>query len=744
MLSPEHHTDRHSAESSAPEAFLLSSDVVIVVWDVRHKIVSSPALALADGGRVAPMASLRLPLGRGGTRLIWAFRPQGMDSLDLSLSAGALGPIADLKTPPRDALIHAPGDVLLDDLPDGGRATLLNALLNTWVAMFKLGRSRSFTRFLNDLVGLMAADPLPVRIIARATAGQLILQTSAPRSVATIKTIHLVSADGLRRLPTEWKAITSQSGRKIMSALADMASAPASKTTMLITGAEGVSIRRLAASQQIQTLPQWWRARKNADPAMREHLIALLGGGSAAARAAAMEFQIACPLPARSVAGRGGLPSCEVNLALVTPSGALVGGWYRDDADAVEGVDILDCEGAPHPIDVSWHRFPGEVPGENGEEPSRAKGFVSFVPVGRGQVPLLQPRFQLRLKSGLTRPLVPPPQAGDVAEARARALSIIPPQHVSAEAIENCLAQPLADLQQAVVARLGTPRVIEMGERPERPLASLVIPLYRTLDFLRFQIAAFASDPWLMSNAEFIYVLDSPEQAEEVEHLLRGLHILYGLPTVLAVMTHNGGYAPASNAGAALARGALLAMVNSDVIPIKSGWLAMLASRIGGGQRIGAVGPKLLFEDGAIQHAGMYFARDTRGNWLNHHFHKGMPRSYAPAQKRGVVPAVTGACLITPRELFEQVGGFTQDYVIGDYEDSDLCLKIRALGNAIAYVPEAELYHLERRSIRQSADYMRGAASRYNSWLHARRWGDAMAELMSPETPAESEGRVAA
>jgi GT2 family glycosyltransferase len=87
--------------------------------------------------------------------------------------------------------------------------------------------------------------------------------------------------------------------------------------------------------------------------------------------------------------------------------------------------------------------------------------------------------------------------------------------------------------------------------------------------------------------------------------------------------------------------------------------------------------------------------------------------------------------MLVRKAAFDQVGGFTEDYVIGDYEDSDLCLKLRDAGGDIAYVPTAELYHFERQSIRQSEDYMRGSADRYNAWLHAGRWGDAMQALMT-------------
>ena len=95
--------------------------------------------------------------------------------------------------------------------------------------------------------------------------------------------------------------------------------------------------------------------------------------------------------------------------------------------------------------------------------------------------------------------------------------------------------------------------------------------------------------------------------------------------------------------------------------------------------------------------------------WLNHHFYKGMPGDYSPAQIARTVPGVTGACLVTRKEIYDLVGGFTEDYVIGDYEDSDLCLKIRQIGFQIAYEPACALYHFERRSIRRSSDYMRGS-----------------------------------
>ena len=156
----------------------------------------------------------------------------------------------------------------------------------------------------------------------------------------------------------------------------------------------------------------------------------------------------------------------------------------------------------------------------------------------------------------------------------------------------------------------------------------------------------------------------------------------------------------------AVARGAALLLLNSDVVPAAPGWLSPMRAALAA-SGVGAVGPKLLFDDGSIQHAGLFFERDADGVWFNAHYHKGMPRHWPAALQRRRVPAVTGAALMLRRSLFEAIGGICEDYIIGDYEDSDLCLRVQASGAAIAYVPQAELFHFERRSIRLHAGYAR-------------------------------------
>jgi GT2 family glycosyltransferase len=68
---------------------------------------------------------------------------------------------------------------------------------------------------------------------------------------------------------------------------------------------------------------------------------------------------------------------------------------------------------------------------------------------------------------------------------------------------------------------------------------------------------------------------------------------------------------------------------------------------------------------------------------------------------------------------------------VGDYEDSDLCLRLRALGGIIRYVPSAELYHFERQSITSHGGYARTLACAHNRRLHHLRWDSTIEKLMS-------------
>jgi hypothetical protein len=234
-----------------------------------------------------------------------------------------------------------------------------------------------------------------------------------------------------------------------------------------------------------------------------------------------------------------------------------------------------------------------------------------------------------------------------------------------------------------------------------------------------------------------VYVLDSPELANDLRGLAGHLFAIYGVPFRLAILPHNAGFAAANNAGVALARAPLVLLLNSDVLPDGGGWLGRMADFYLSTPDIGALAPKLLFEDDSLQHAGMYFRpTEDPGVWENLHFYKGMHRDVPAANVTRRVPAVTAACLMIDRELYRSLGGLRSIFIQGDYEDSDLCLRLAEAGYDTWYLADVELYHLEGQSY---PGPLRASASRYNRWLHSRLWRSRIESL----TGAGTDGRPA-
>lgn len=265
----------------------------------------------------------------------------------------------------------------------------------------------------------------------------------------------------------------------------------------------------------------------------------------------------------------------------------------------------------------------------------------------------------------------------------------------------------------------------DLGHGPANPAISIIVPLYGRLDFVEHQIIEFSHDAWLTENAEIIYVVDDPALVSPMRREARALHELYGFPFRWVWGGANRGFSGANNLGAAHARASRFVFLNSDAFPRRAGWARELQAVLDERPDIGAVGPRLLFADGSIQHAGMEFRRrDDLGIWVNHHPRMGLDPRLDPCTSLSIVPAITGACLAMRRSDFDRIGGWDTGYLIGDFEDSDLCLKLRAEGLSIAYLPTVELTHLERQSFRMlgSGEY-RTKVVIYNAVRHQERWG---------------------
>ncbi len=293
-------------------------------------------------------------------------------------------------------------------------------------------------------------------------------------------------------------------------------------------------------------------------------------------------------------------------------------------------------------------------------------------------------------------------------------------------------AQPaLARLSEQLRASARVDTVTQYGEPGASPDVSVIVPLYGRIDFMEHQLCQFMHDPYFR-EIDLIYVLDSPELGEQLAESAAALHALYELPFRTATLSRNAGFAIANNLGASLARGRLLLLLNSDVVPDAPGWVRTLAAFYDATPAIGALGPKLLYEDGSLQHAGLYFDREPGASlWRNLHYFKGLESDFPPANVTRPVPAVTGACLMIDRSLWEDLDGLSPAYVQGGYEDSDLCLRLLEAGRDNWYLPHVELHHLEDQSFPSESRRM---ATGYNTWLQTHLWGERIEDLMREES----------
>ena len=423
--------------------------------------------------------------------------------------------------------------------------------------------------------------------------------------------------------------------------------------------------------------------------------------------------------------------------------GLFISGWLQDAYEMLEEITIVSALGFSLKLSKAEIFLLERNDVEQFLQNTRYSdfeadlGFCAYAPVPKqirdtieGLAELHSFRFIVKLQGNIDIEIIPDAKYSDCYNARQKVLQIASPDKISADLLTNCIAPVGLKLQQICIDRVKIKDIVNFGQIPVAPLISIIIPLYRRLDFLKVQLATMANDP-AIAKSEIIYVLDSPEQEEELKTFLASHCTLYQLPVKLVVMERNSGYAAANNAGASQATGKYLILLNSDVFAEQKGWMLKLVDFYASSPKIGVLGAKLLYEDGSLQHAGMFFSQTTYPFWLTLHYYKGLPGNYPPAQKTRAVPAITGACLMVTKELYDRVGGMTTDYIIGDFEDSDLCFKCRQLGYESWYYADVSLYHLERQSVPFNGSYNDSLAWLLNGRIHQQRWGNEIKQVMA-------------
>lgn len=225
------------------------------------------------------------------------------------------------------------------------------------------------------------------------------------------------------------------------------------------------------------------------------------------------------------------------------------------------------------------------------------------------------------------------------------------------------------------------------------PLVSVIIPNkdhHRDLDLCIRSIAEKAS----YKNVEFVVVENNSTEKEtfdyyeEIQKEFASVHVVK--------WEREFNYSAINNFGVSFAKGEYLLFLNNDTELIAEDFIEEM---LGLCQRedVGIVGARLLYQDDTIQHAGVVVGF---GGIAGHTFiglHKAENSYFHRAMSTQDYSAVTAACMMTKRVVFDEAGGFSEGLAIA-FNDIDFCMKVRAAGKLVVYNPYALLYHYESKS----------------------------------------------
>lgn len=184
------------------------------------------------------------------------------------------------------------------------------------------------------------------------------------------------------------------------------------------------------------------------------------------------------------------------------------------------------------------------------------------------------------------------------------------------------------------------------------------------------------------------------------------------------------GFGPACNRGAGKARGRQLVFLNAEVV-VHPGWLQPLLAVLDADPAVGAVGPRFLYPDGRLQDAGKLIARD--GTVM--HYGDGAAANALQFRFPRTVDCCSGACLAVRRETFEAIGGFDAVWDSADYEDIDLCLRLRDAGHRVTFEPAATVTR-----VRSGSGNFEGVSEQFQG--HRRRFVERWGHRLTGRPPS--------
>ena len=318
--------------------------------------------------------------------------------------------------------------------------------------------------------------------------------------------------------------------------------------------------------------------------------------------------------------------------------------------------------------------------------------------------------YHRRQQSGL--PSFSELEMGQSFQASSRAVA----EHLAALGVQG------TRVERATLAPMFNRIVFPLPAEP--PLVSIIIPTRDRAELLRSCVAG------LVHRTDYpameIIIADNGSVEEATLALFETLRVEHGVRVLPLPGPFN--YSRINNQAIAEARGEIILFLNNDTEVIGADWLREMVS-LAVRPEIGAVGARLLFADGRVQHCG-----DVLGfGWpVGVAGHNGLlaqrddPGPYGTYILTRTLSAVTAACLAVRRTILDEVGGFDEVNLAVAFNDVDLCLRIRDAGYRNLLAAGAELYHLESAS--RGEDLRPEQLERSTAEIrHMReRWGEAL------------------
>lgn len=291
--------------------------------------------------------------------------------------------------------------------------------------------------------------------------------------------------------------------------------------------------------------------------------------------------------------------------------------------------------------------------------------------------------------------------------------------------------QVIANTRRLTASVTANPYVERFGPAHGRPKGSIVVCLYGKPEYLFLQNTLFAAGAGIR-DYELVYVCNSPELADRLVRDARIASFIHGLRQTLVVLNGNAGFGAANNVAVRYISSDRVIALNPDVVPLHEDWARRHTDLLDAmpQSQTTLFGAPLYYDDGSLMHGGMYLEIDTlpvagpsglaRRDFLRvEHHGKGAPPDTARFVRARPVTAVTGAFISCRRSWFDKLEGFSEDFVLGHYEDADLCLRSIEKGMA-PWLHDLRLYHLEGKGSTRLRTHEGGAL--VNRWLFSRRW----------------------